>query len=170
MKVNLQSLRNGVTSFEFDADVEDLAFDAGNFQVKAIAVKSKVDKSEHNLVITSDIMVKIDLICDSCLDEFTDEFEDSYTLLYTTEKEGYAEDEMVRFLNKGTQNIDLTEGLRESILLALPMRFKCSDECNGLCDQCGTNLNKKTCRCQKEAVDPRWHGLKHLLSERAGGE
>jgi uncharacterized protein len=42
---------------------------------------------------------------------------------------------------------DLTELLRQSILLALPMRPLCSEECKGLCPHCGANLNEGPCGC-----------------------
>lgn len=168
MKVSIQSLHSGVNSFEFDAEVDELSFDSQSFQVKSVAVKSLVDKGEHNVVVTSRIKACADMTCDSCLEVFTGEFDDSFTLLYTSEKENLADDEMTRFLAAGQHSIDLTEGVRESILLTLPMRFKCSEACKGLCEQCGTNLNEQTCGCTREYADPRWQGLEKLLDDDAG--
>jgi uncharacterized protein len=58
--------------------------------------------------------------------------------------------------------IDLTEILREQIILALPMYPRCSTDCKGLCPVCGVNLNQEACDCQRDEVDPRLAALKIL--------
>ena len=47
----------------------------------------------------------------------------------------------------GDEIIDLTEGIREDIMLHLPLKNLCSEECKGLCPQCGKDLNKGPCGC-----------------------
>lgn len=59
--------------------------------------------------------------------------------------------------------LDLTEALREHILLDLPMRPLCRPDCRGLCVECGANLNDGPCDCVEETIDPRLVGLKDLL-------
>ncbi|MCX6909329.1 MAG: DUF177 domain-containing protein, partial [Verrucomicrobia bacterium] len=49
---------------------------------------------------------------------------------------------------------DLTENLREDILLALPQNPLCSKDCRGLCPVCGQDLNERTCSCAKRAASP----------------
>jgi uncharacterized protein len=58
--------------------------------------------------------------------------------------------------------IDLAVILREVLLLGLPIQFVCRDNCAGLCDQCGANLNLGPCGCVHEHVDLRWEGLKSI--------
>jgi len=60
-------------------------------------------------------------------------------------------------------SVDLSEPLREIILLSLPMHAVCRPDCRGLCPQCGQNLNFGQCDCQKEEIDPRLAILKQLL-------
>jgi uncharacterized protein len=60
--------------------------------------------------------------------------------------------------------LDLTEVLRQDVLLALPMHALCSEECRGLCPVCGQNLNQGSCSCTPEP-DPRWGALRDLLKE-----
>ena len=59
------------------------------------------------------------------------------------------------------ESVDLTEDIRESIILAFPHYPVCKPECKGLCPQCGENLNRQTCSCQPPA-DDRWAGLEGL--------
>lgn len=58
--------------------------------------------------------------------------------------------------------LDLTEVLRQDVLVGLPMHPLCQDACRGLCASCGQNLNEGICDCKPEP-DPRWAGLAALL-------
>jgi uncharacterized protein len=60
-------------------------------------------------------------------------------------------------------NLDLTEVVRQSLLLALPMYPLCSPQCLGLCPSCGADLNTEPCTCQSEEGDPRLAALRKLL-------
>jgi len=56
----------------------------------------------------------------------------------------------------------LEDVLREQVLLALPLKVICRQDCKGLCPHCGKNLNVETCSCAEPAEDPRWSALKDL--------
>lgn len=57
--------------------------------------------------------------------------------------------------------VDIDKPLMDNIVLALPMKTICSEDCKGLCKTCGTNLNIKNCNCdEREIVDPRMEILK----------
>ncbi len=57
--------------------------------------------------------------------------------------------------------VDIDKPLMDNIILALPMKILCSEDCKGLCKTCGTNLNIKNCNCDEhEIVDPRMEILK----------
>lgn len=58
--------------------------------------------------------------------------------------------------------LDLTEVLRQDVLLELPVHVLCKENCRGLCPECGTNLNESTCDCGPD-IDPRWANLTDLL-------
>ena len=59
------------------------------------------------------------------------------------------------------QQIDLTQSVRDSILLAVPVICLCEENCKGICSQCGKNLNQGLCKCVNESfTDPRLESLK----------
>ncbi|MBI3286781.1 MAG: DUF177 domain-containing protein, partial [Chloroflexi bacterium] len=60
-------------------------------------------------------------------------------------------------------SLDLTEVVRQSIFLSLPMYPVCRDSCAGLCDQCGQNLNQASEHQHEAAGDPRLAALRELL-------
>ena len=56
----------------------------------------------------------------------------------------------------------LEDVLREQVLLALPLKVTCREECKGLCPLCGKNLNQEQCSCTVPMDDPRWAALKEI--------
>ena len=68
----------------------------------------------------------------------------------------------VRVLEPNVAEIDVGEALREELVLTAPAYVICSEGCEGLCPQCGTNLNEATCDCATDEPDPRWDALKAL--------
>ncbi|MDX1673419.1 MAG: DUF177 domain-containing protein [Longimicrobiales bacterium] len=61
--------------------------------------------------------------------------------------------------------LDLSEPIREQIMVAAPRYVYCRAECQGLCPQCGTNLNVSTCECTTDELDERWAPLRQLQSD-----
>jgi uncharacterized protein len=58
--------------------------------------------------------------------------------------------------------LSLEDVLREQVLLSLPARSLCREDCKGLCPRCGQNLNSEPCICDTAPVDPRWAVLSGL--------
>jgi uncharacterized protein len=56
----------------------------------------------------------------------------------------------------------LEDTLREQVLLAVPLKSVCRDDCKGLCPQCGKNWNEGACSCEDQLEDPRWAALKEI--------
>lgn len=73
----------------------------------------------------------------------------------------FATDEADQIPYSGKE-LDLAPAVREQLLLALPMDALCKDDCKGLCQICGGNLNTDTCSCDRHIPDPRWAGLKNI--------
>jgi uncharacterized protein len=61
--------------------------------------------------------------------------------------------------------VDLSELIRQTLLVNLPLQPLCRAECAGLCPQCGKNLNEGPCDCPTETVDPRFAALESLLDD-----
>ena len=58
--------------------------------------------------------------------------------------------------------LDLTEAIHQYIMLAIPMKPLCREDCAGICPACGRNLNRGPCDCQPQEVDPRWVELSEM--------
>lgn len=68
------------------------------------------------------------------------------------------EDEYLLVGENSTVSID--EALMEELILSLPLRSLCKDDCKGICPKCGCNKNDVECDCVLSAPDPRWNVLK----------
>ncbi len=70
-------------------------------------------------------------------------------------------------VNEKTEFADLTDELRQSIILSLPSYPICRQDCRGVCASCGKNLNEGPCTCEHTERDSRWGALDSL---RLGGK
>ena len=61
--------------------------------------------------------------------------------------------------------LDMDEQLKAQLEMEFPARFLCRDDCKGLCQRCGKNLNEGECDCRDTEIDPRLAPLKKLLEE-----
>ena len=94
--------------------------------------------------------------CARCLKEFTKTVTVSMDERFS--KEGNEE-----YLKIEHNKADITDAVYMNLLLNLPQRVLCSEQCKGLCSSCGVDRNLSQCDCQKEEGDPRFAVLKNLL-------
>lgn len=64
-----------------------------------------------------------------------------------------------------SNQLDVDELVMGLILMNLPMKVLCREDCKGLCPKCGKDLNEGECTCEKKEVDPRLLKLKELLDD-----
>lgn len=106
--------------------------------------------------------------CDRCLEPFPLQLHLDYREAFVLPEAarpdaGSAGGEGVRQVPLEGKVIDLTEGLRQNIVMALPMKLVCREDCRGLCPRCGGNLNEGDCGCRVEKTDSRLEALRPLL-------
>ncbi len=61
--------------------------------------------------------------------------------------------------------LDVDRLAYEEMLVVWPMHVLCKEDCKGLCSQCGANLNKKACSCEKKVVDPRMAAFQDVFNK-----
>jgi uncharacterized protein len=86
-------------------------------------------------------------------------------MVYVTDEldMGKFEPEEVRSIDPEAMYIDITDDVRQSILLSIPLKLLCRDDCKGLCPACGADWNIEQCDCDRAPVDSRFEQLKNLL-------
>lgn len=116
-------------------------------------------------VVSLDATINADLytVCDRCATEVVLPLSVPMEHTFVTELNGEDRDE--RFVLVPDQILDLDRLATEDLLLNLPTKILCKEDCKGICPQCGKNLNEGPCQCQKE-IDPRFADLLSLLEDR----
>ena len=75
------------------------------------------------------------------------------------------EEEDAALLINEHHGLDISEVVRQALLLEVALQVLCREDCAGLCPTCGKDLNLGPCECSQDATDPRWDALAALLSE-----
>jgi uncharacterized protein len=118
--------------------------------------------------LRGDLATSVELACARCLDPVQQDVERSFELLYRPVGVDAGRDELsvtdaeAEIGYYQGQGILLEDVLREQVLLALPLKITCREDCKGLCPQCGVNLNQQQCSCETTLPDPRWSALQEI--------
>jgi uncharacterized protein len=133
-------------------------------------VKGSIARRGGRIFLQARVESKTRLECSRCLEPFELRLDTEFDLVFhresrTTVPDGMEEEDFILLTETIERRYDIFPRVRESILLELPIRFLCRDDCKGLCSNCGADLNKSTCSCTDAETDPRWDALKKLLSK-----
>ncbi|HEY8875413.1 MAG TPA: DUF177 domain-containing protein [Desulfosporosinus sp.] len=165
MKVNLAQVRyREGESVHFELMEEFSSFDLGteglSFQAP-VHVQLQVDNTNRAMLVYANIQTELKATCGRCLETYVYPFSLSFQDEWVFRAQA-TEDllETALLLDKDEVDIDdIKERIFEQIVLALPMKFICSAECQGLCPTCGANRNLTPCHCGEDNINPRFAAL-----------
>lgn len=157
------------TSLEYDIHEENVQLDEDLKVIGPIEGQVRLHHTNQGILADGWVDVILELTCMRCLKEFEQPLHlDFGEVFYPTvdvntgapvppmeEEEAFPIDEH--------HLLDLTEAIRQNILVSLPMMPICREDCAGLCPQCGHDLNLGPCDCKPEEVDSRFSVLEKLL-------
>ena len=75
-------------------------------------------------------------------------------------------EEFEEFIHMEKDRLDLKKHVLEQVISSIPMKSLCDNECKGLCQNCGVDLNIQTCDCDNNIIDPRFEKLKKFFPEK----
>ncbi|MHB8170010.1 MAG: YceD family protein [Thermincolia bacterium] len=131
-----------------------------------VEVKGEIYNTGRTYLVTGAITSHLQRVCGRCLKTFTDTIQTEMGVEYCHVSEVREDDQVEQledFVVFEGNSIDLTERVTESLYLAIPMRVLCAEDCQGMCSQCGQDLNLGKCQCETEVVDHRMKVLEKLL-------
>jgi uncharacterized protein len=139
---------------------------AGELKVQGVATLR-----EREIHLRGKLAGALELECARCLEAGRQKVEREFNLFYQPLAESPKGEEIE--VPRGEEDIAFFSGagllledvVREQVLLSLPMRYLCREDCRGLCPQCGCNRNRETCQCRPADSDPRWDALKRLRNQ-----
>lgn len=168
MQINVsQLLQEPVGSSRHYQVNEAVVLDDGN--THQINGECQLLRTQRSILVKCRFDTDAELTCSRCLTTFrqplTIKFEEEYlpTVDVITGAPQDIPDDISLFTIDKNHILDLTEAIRQYGLLATPMKPLCQEDCFGLCQQCGKNLNQGPCDCPKQEIDPRWAKLTKLL-------
>ncbi|WP_337098807.1 YceD family protein [Paenibacillus sp. YIM B09110] len=132
-----------------------------------LRVSLQVTGNEGFITVDGELSIDLELACSRCLDPTSEHtvipfFEQFKPASGDEEKD---EEDESDFIEVSGERLNLKPYLEEALLLFMPFAPLCSDDCKGLCQECGQNLNERTCSCKTEKIDPRFAALKDLFKE-----
>lgn len=151
LKIQLESLAE---HGRIDGEINDYRCDAIADQVvdQTLKITYSVLPFDKEILCSGRITGTLRFTCGRCLETYSAPVDIEFAQSYPAPAE----------------SIDLTEEVRDQLVLNLPSQPVCSEACKGLCPQCGVNRNLKECSCtayDPTATDPRWGKLSHLLKK-----
>jgi uncharacterized protein len=150
MIIDLRSLSREETPFHGDVPASILGLESAP-DVRAdapIRYRLTACLIGRELIVHGRLDTEVSLQCSRCTEFFPLALK-GVTLDYAAE------------MNAAAESVDLTDEMRETILLAFPSFPVCSESCRGLCAQCGANLNQESCAC-RPPTESRWDALSGL--------
>ncbi|MGC2403576.1 MAG: DUF177 domain-containing protein [Acidobacteriaceae bacterium] len=155
-------------------------FGSGVQQVGGMPVSGRADLITENRgahTFVHDIRLRaryegnFEMPCARCLDPVGQHLEETFDLLFrptgadagAPERAISTSDTEIGYYDQGRLAVE--DVLREQILLSLPARALCQQECKGICPRCGQNRNHEVCACETSQADARWAALADLRSK-----
>lgn len=151
MKIHLPSYPRGVHHIRESVEPAELDLDSATF---AAPINVSITLDRHDPYLEFDIVVRSNIRsqCDRCLIDYDWELTNTGPMLYVLGRlpSGEAVDDPgIGYLPARASDVDLTQDVRDMILLALPGKRLCREDCRGLCDVCGADWNIQECAHQK---------------------
>lgn len=171
MRIELENLEGGNGDFAHVYQPDELNPVDDRIRLTApAAVKGNVRLSGNEVFVNGYIDTRAQVECDRCLQQIELPVNADFALEYITGSEyessdvaELTEDELSVSVFDGDA-LDIDEIVKEQIVLAVPTRMLCRDDCKGICPECGIDKNTGECQCVTDDIDPRWAALKNLKS------
>jgi len=149
VKVHLPSYSQKVHRIEESVGRDELDLDPQIF-VSDIHACLQLDRHDPYLDFRIELKTQVHLDCDRCLESYETTLEAGGPMLFVlgeSPQDEEIDDTEMAYVPRNTVDLDLSELIRDMLILALPGRRLCSEECRGLCPSCGANLNLHECNC-----------------------
>lgn len=164
MRLNLREIIDvpgGSISFDYEPDISDLEFDSIAGVISPLRAVGTVNNTAGVLQLDANLSAVLVCVCARCLTEFEKSIEFHTDAVIAEEAQD--QDNPDIYILDGDY-IDVDEIVVTAFVLNMDQRFLCREDCKGLCDKCGKNLNEGPCDCKAEP-DPRLAALAQFLEK-----
>ena len=160
---NLFNFDNEVINIDCHLQFDDFEYNTYMPLKNGVDVKGKAYCKADVVYLDVDVCFDFFGVCDRCAEDFERKYSFSINKI-VVEKLENEDDDYDDFIVVDNCKLDLDEFIYQEIQLFLPQKMLCKEDCKGLCQKCGANLNDGPCDCKKD-VDPRMAALLQLLDD-----
>ncbi|HBA93910.1 MAG TPA: nucleic acid-binding protein [Ruminococcaceae bacterium] len=158
---NLLNSLNEVINIDYVMNADDFMYDTYKPLKNGVSIKGRAYQKVGVVYLELDVKFDFFGVCDRCMDDLEKNYEFSLSKIIVNKMEN-DNDDYDDYIVLDNNVLELDDLINEEIQLFLPAKMLCKEECKGLCQSCGKNLNYEKCECVKE-VDPRLAVLSDLL-------
>ncbi len=126
-------------------------------------------RDDQTVILTGQVRVDVKFACDRCGDEYLHHLKTEYYYIFKQGEDDYLRLQEVECNEADCHTvylkepvINVSEVLKEQVLLTVPERRVCRESCKGMCPKCGVDLNNEICNCSAENPDSPFAVLKQL--------
>lgn len=147
-----------------DAAISDTDFLGEMYRFnEPIKVSGSISNNGKSLILRADCKGDMLTRCARCMKDITVPIEFTVDETLVQGDENASEDEDV-ILFEDTR-IDIDEIVANNFLMNVEGKYLCSEDCKGLCQTCGADLNMGECGCSHDTIDPRWSALVDIMEK-----
>lgn len=162
MQIPLSGLEKGPRVHQCRASANEYLVNNENFAGE-ISLRAVVHKEGGLLRIDLTADLPGTFICDRCGCVFNRRHHAQNDFYFSFGgKSAVRNDPDITEIPPGAVELDISQEIRDLVILSLPYQLFCRENCRGLCAGCGANLNEEECRCESAEINPRWGVLKRL--------
>ncbi|AOY77355.1 YceD family protein [Clostridium formicaceticum] len=172
LKFDLNTIKRGEhdkLNIDFTVDLDNINYYGDVLKViRPIHVLGTIYSVGKKIFLSCNIETELEVHCGRCLKPFTHLLKNNIDVELVEEEKLEDNDDLEDIAIYRDNSIDFNEMIKEQIIMNLPMKVVCSEDCKGLCKTCGKDLNLEECKCNQDSednIDPRFAKLKELLQQ-----
>jgi uncharacterized protein len=168
MIIDLASVGKNPKTIELEFEPANIDLDDGMQLAENAAFNGEISRDGTRTRVKGSITTVVSTECSRCLEPVAKDIHLGFEAVFVDAADEPTEDEIevtVEELDESLitdDKIDMSEVVREQLILAMIEKVLCQVDCKGLCPQCGGNRNLIDCKCEENVIDPRWAALKNL--------
>lgn len=153
-----RALSNPGVEFPFTLSASEMPAEDDDLPLEDVRLTGVMIGAGESVMVRGDLDAMVNAQCARCLKPLKVPMSAPFDEVYVRE----VDPEDPEKLAYTGSSLDLSEQVHAALVLNMPIRFLCREECPGLCPACGADLNQGPCSCQKEL--PQQHPFSALQS------
>lgn len=138
IKINISSLKDGSQQLNLVSDAKEIGLE-DSLSKNPINIALELTKTTHQLDVRANVTGSLNFECDRCLEDFTQPIDTNFELVFVMKhrREEAINDDYIRTYEPHMRQVDITNDVKEMILLAIPMKKVPTEKPDGTCSWCG---------------------------------